>query len=55
MKNVRFGLIGFGAWGKCHAGAIEKTEGAQLVGIAAKSEAAGKLAAGAPSQKSQYR
>ncbi len=31
---VRFGLIGFGAWGKCHAGAIAKTEGAELVAIA---------------------
>ncbi len=38
-ENIRFGLIGFGAWGKCHAGAIEKTKGAELVGIAAKSEA----------------
>lgn len=31
---VRFGLIGFGAWGKCHAGAIAKTEGAELAAIA---------------------
>ncbi len=37
-KNIRFGLIGFGAWGKCHAEAIVNTEGAELVGIAAKSE-----------------
>jgi len=37
-KTVRFGLIGYGAWGKCHARAIEKTEGAELVGIAARSE-----------------
>lgn len=36
---VRFGLIGFGAWGKCHADAISKASGAQLVAIAAKSEA----------------
>ena len=34
---VRFGLIGFGAWGKCHANAIAKTDGAELVAIAAKS------------------
>ncbi len=31
--SVRFGLIGFGAWGKFHAGAICKTEGAELVAI----------------------
>ncbi|MDA0346761.1 MAG: Gfo/Idh/MocA family oxidoreductase [Verrucomicrobia bacterium] len=37
-KTVRFGLIGYGAWGSCHAKAIEKTEGAELVGIAARSE-----------------
>lgn len=36
---VRFGIIGFGAWGKCHAGAINSTEGAQVAAIAAKSEA----------------
>ena len=35
---VRFGLIGFGAWGKHHADAIRKTAGAQLVAIAARSE-----------------
>ena len=31
---VRFGLIGFGAWGRRHAGAIAKTQGAELVAIA---------------------
>ncbi len=36
---IRFGLIGFGAWGKCHAEAIKNTTGAELVAIAAKSEA----------------
>ncbi len=36
--SVRFGLIGFGAWGKHHADAIRKTAGAQLVAIAARSE-----------------
>jgi myo-inositol 2-dehydrogenase/D-chiro-inositol 1-dehydrogenase len=37
--KIRFGLIGFGAWGKFHAGAIAKTPGAELVAIAATSEA----------------
>ncbi len=37
--SIRFGLIGFGAWGNCHSQAIAKTDGAQLVAIAAKSEA----------------
>ena len=35
---VRFGLIGFGAWGQHHANAIAKTQGADLVAIAARSE-----------------
>jgi len=36
---VRFGLIGFGAWGQCHAAAIENVAGAELVAIASRSEA----------------
>jgi myo-inositol 2-dehydrogenase / D-chiro-inositol 1-dehydrogenase len=36
---VKFGLIGFGAWGKHHAAAIESTLGAELAAIAAHSEA----------------
>ena len=36
---IRFGLIGFGAWGKYHAEAIAKTDGAELVAIADKLEA----------------
>lgn len=36
--TVRFGLIGFGAWGNCHSRAIAKTDDAELVAIAAKSE-----------------
>jgi myo-inositol 2-dehydrogenase/D-chiro-inositol 1-dehydrogenase len=36
--KVRFGLIGYGAWGSFHAQAIAKTPGAELVAIAAKSE-----------------
>lgn len=34
---VRFGLIGFGAWGRCRAGAITRTNGAELAAIAARS------------------
>ncbi len=36
---VRFGLVGFGAWGGHHANAITVTEGAELVAISARSEA----------------
>ncbi|MCO8120615.1 Gfo/Idh/MocA family oxidoreductase [Stieleria sp. TO1_6] len=39
MNQVRYGLIGFGAWGKHHADAIRKAGNAQLVGIAAHSDA----------------
>lgn len=38
-SRLRFGLIGFGAWGKHHAEAISKTNGVDLVAIAARSEA----------------
>lgn len=38
MKPVRFGLIGYGAWGSHHARAIASIQGAQLVAIAAHSE-----------------
>lgn len=34
---IRFGLIGFGAWGRHHAEAIAKTRGARLTAIAARS------------------
>jgi myo-inositol 2-dehydrogenase/D-chiro-inositol 1-dehydrogenase len=37
-RPVRFGLVGFGAWGQHHANAITVTEGAQLVAISARSE-----------------
>lgn len=36
--SLGFGLIGFGAWGRCHADAIAKTRGASLTAIAAPSE-----------------
>ncbi len=39
MSLVRYGLIGFGAWGKHHADAITKAHNAELVAVAAHSEA----------------
>ncbi len=42
--TIRFGLIGFGAWGNCHSQAIAKTADAELVAIAAKSESTCALA-----------
>ncbi|MBY0586952.1 Gfo/Idh/MocA family oxidoreductase [bacterium] len=36
--KVRFGLIGFGAWGQHHARAIHEVSGAELVSIAAHSD-----------------
>ncbi|MPY88258.1 MAG: gfo/Idh/MocA family oxidoreductase [Luteitalea sp.] len=38
-SQVKFGLIGFGAWGRCHAEAITQTGGAELVAIAGRSAA----------------
>lgn len=37
-QPVRFGLIGFGAWGSHHARAIVESPGAELVAIAGRSE-----------------
>ncbi len=37
-KPVRFGLIGYGAWGSQHARAIAQTQGTQLAAIAVHSE-----------------
>lgn len=37
-QPVRFGLVGFGAWGGHHANAITVTDGAELVAIAARSQ-----------------
>jgi myo-inositol 2-dehydrogenase/D-chiro-inositol 1-dehydrogenase len=39
MQPVRFGLIGYGAWGSHHARAITATAGAELAAVAARSEA----------------
>jgi len=36
---MRFGLIGYGAWGRHHAAAIEKVPGASVVAIACRTEA----------------
>jgi myo-inositol 2-dehydrogenase / D-chiro-inositol 1-dehydrogenase len=36
MRAVRFGLIGYGAWGGHHARALAKTQGAELVAVAAR-------------------
>lgn len=41
---VRFGLIGFGAWGQHHANAIRVTDGAELVAVAASSQKSADLA-----------
>jgi myo-inositol 2-dehydrogenase/D-chiro-inositol 1-dehydrogenase len=38
MQSVRFGLIGYGAWGSHHARAIAGTAGAELVAVSARSE-----------------
>jgi myo-inositol 2-dehydrogenase/D-chiro-inositol 1-dehydrogenase len=39
MKPIRFGLIGYGAWGAHHARAIGQTTGAEVAAIAARSAA----------------
>jgi myo-inositol 2-dehydrogenase/D-chiro-inositol 1-dehydrogenase len=38
LSDVRFGLIGFGAWGRFHAASITKAPGARLVAIATRGE-----------------
>ena len=37
-STVRFGLVGYGAWGNFHADAIAKTEGAELRAISGRTE-----------------
>ena len=41
---MRFGLIGYGAWGRFHARAIQKVAGAELVAICCKSAATAEAA-----------
>lgn len=38
MKPVRFALVGYGRFGRNHARAITQTEGAELVGVATRSQ-----------------
>src|SRR5262245_3166432 len=38
MNPLRFGLIGYGAWGRCHASAIAQTPGCDLRAVCAQSE-----------------
>ena len=38
MSMIRFGLIGYGAWGSHHARAISTTPGAELTAISARSD-----------------
>src|SRR4051812_44776085 len=39
MRTVRFGVVGYGAWGAHHARAIASVPGAELVAVAAHSDA----------------
>ncbi len=44
QSTIRFGLVGYGAWGQHHAASIAKADGARLVAIAEPSEASRKEA-----------
>jgi myo-inositol 2-dehydrogenase/D-chiro-inositol 1-dehydrogenase len=44
LTDLRFGLIGFGAWGRFHAASIAKAPRARLAAIAARSDAAAEAA-----------
>src|SRR5688572_4917314 len=52
---MRFGLIGFGAWGKFHAASIVKARGAELAAVAAASEATAAAARTAYPQAAVHR
>lgn len=45
MANLGFGLVGYGAWGKCHAQAIRETAGCELRAVCARTEESRKAAA----------
>jgi myo-inositol 2-dehydrogenase / D-chiro-inositol 1-dehydrogenase len=45
MSQVRFGLVGYGAWGRHHARAISSVGGAGLMAICSRSEASRQQAA----------
>lgn len=40
MKTLSFGLIGYGAWGKCHAEAIRQSPGCELRAVGARTDEA---------------
>ena len=44
MTNLRWGLVGYGAWGKHHARAIQQTPGCELRAVCARTEASCALA-----------
>jgi len=52
---MRFGLIGYGAWGRHHAEAIKKTDDAELIAIACKREKTSELAKQEHPEVSVYR
>ncbi|MEM6690850.1 MAG: Gfo/Idh/MocA family oxidoreductase [Planctomycetota bacterium] len=54
-RSFRFGLIGYGAWGKHHADAINKTSGVELSAICARSEESVEAAKAAFPQASVFR
>lgn len=45
MSELRFGLVGYGAWGSCHARAIRETSGCELQAVCAPTEETRKRAA----------
>src|SRR5215203_5377156 len=53
-QPVRFGLVGYGAWGQHHAQSIAAHPGAQLVAIVAPSEASRAAAARAFPQATTF-
>lgn len=52
--TLRFGLIGYGAWGSHHAAAIAQTPGVELLAIAARSDATRQAAAAAFAEAAIY-